>query len=175
MGKRGPQPGAAVKAVGAAKRAKTAPAAAPKAQGATTKRTPTGAFDPAAGKDTYEPEAVVAQRLARGVTQYQVKWKGYATKDNTWEPIEHLAGCEDMIAEFKQREATRIAQLERVAEEKHREKEAAAAAAAAKQAEEAAAARVAARTAGTPAPAADAAPAAEVPKNNSGGGSKRSS
>ena len=58
MGKRGPQPGGATKAATAAKKAKAVPAA-PKAQGTTrTKRTPTGAFDPAAGKDTYEPEAV---------------------------------------------------------------------------------------------------------------------
>ena len=33
-----------------------------------------------------------------GITQYNVKWVGYNNKDNTWEPIEHLAGCEDMIA-----------------------------------------------------------------------------
>lgn len=71
MGKRGPQPGEAAKAAAAAKRAKLA-TAAPKAQGTTTKRTPTSAFDPAAGKDTYEPEQIVAQRLAKGVTQYQV-------------------------------------------------------------------------------------------------------
>ena len=109
MGKRGPQPGAAAKAVAAAKRAKATPEG-PTSQGATTKRTPTGAFDPAAGKDTYEPEKIVAQRLAKGVTQYQVKWVGYETKDNTWEPMEHLAGCEDMIADYKEREKTRIQQ-----------------------------------------------------------------
>ena len=39
------------------------------------KRTPQSAFDPAAGKDIYEPEAIVGQRLAKGVTQYAVKWK----------------------------------------------------------------------------------------------------
>ena len=50
MGKRGgAQPGAAAKAAAAAKKAKAAPAA-PTAQGTTTKRTPTGTFDPAAGK-----------------------------------------------------------------------------------------------------------------------------
>ena len=73
MGKRGPQPGATAKAAAAAKKAKAAPAA-PKAQGTTTKRTPTGTFtftfDPAAGKETYEPEAVVGNRLSKGVTQY---------------------------------------------------------------------------------------------------------
>ena len=52
--------------------------------------------------------------MAKGVTQYNVKWAGYETKDNTWEPIEHLAGCEDMIVEFKEREKTRIAHRARV-------------------------------------------------------------
>jgi hypothetical protein len=76
---------------------KGAPAAAPKqlpAEGATNKRTPQSTFDAAAGKDTYEPERVVAERLAKGVTQYQVKWVGYDSKHNTWEPIQHLTGCE---------------------------------------------------------------------------------
>ena len=94
---------------------KPPPATPQKAQGkGATKRTPTSAFDPAAGKDVYEPEKVTAQRLSKGVTQFQVKWKNYDTKDNTWEPIEHLAGC-DMIAEFKEREKTRIAQIEAAA------------------------------------------------------------
>ena len=46
---------------------KAAAAAAPvlKAQGATTKRTPTSHFDDAAGKDIYEPEKIIAQRLAK--------------------------------------------------------------------------------------------------------------
>ena len=121
MGKRGPQPGAAAKAAAAAKKAKAAPAA-PKAQGTTTKRTPTSAFDPAAGNATYEPEQIVGKRQEKGVTKFQVKWVGWATKDNTWEPIENLAGCEDMIAQFQEREKTRLEQLERVAEEKRREK-----------------------------------------------------
>ena len=36
------------------------------------KRTPTSAFNTAAGKDEYEPEKVIAELLARGTTQYQV-------------------------------------------------------------------------------------------------------
>ena len=47
------------------------------------------AFDPAAGKDIYEPDKIIAQRMAKGgVTQYQVKWVGYDSKANTWEPLE---------------------------------------------------------------------------------------
>jgi hypothetical protein len=54
MGKRGPQPAAK----------KIAPPPVLKSQGAIGKqRTPTSAFDPAAGKDVYEPEKIVGQRL----------------------------------------------------------------------------------------------------------------
>lgn len=94
-----------------------------KPQGKQNKRTPSSAFDPAAGQDVYEPEKVVAQRLAKGVTQFCVKWANYDAKHNTWEPVEHLAGCEDLIAEFKEREKTRLAQLEAAAQEKQRQKE----------------------------------------------------
>ena len=44
-----------------------------KAQGSGKRRTPQSAFDPAAGEDVYEPELIVAERLAKGVTQYHVK------------------------------------------------------------------------------------------------------
>ncbi|KAL1515139.1 hypothetical protein AB1Y20_004200 [Prymnesium parvum] len=171
MGKRGPQP----KPKPGNKSANTTI----KPQGSTTKRTPTSAFDGAAGKDVYEPEKVTAKRLAKGVTQYLVKWKGYEIKDSTWEPIEHLAGCEDMIAEFVERESTRIAQLEAVAAAKRIEKEAQLASVAAKAAEDAAAARIAASAAGAReehlAPCLDANEEVKVSKNNSGGGAKRSS
>ena len=57
-------------------------------RGTGTKRTPQTTFDPAAGKDFYEPEKVVAQRIIKGgVSQYQVKWTGYESKHNTWEPL----------------------------------------------------------------------------------------
>ena len=93
MGKRGPQP---------AKKVVAKPTATPRAQGTgPTKRTPTSAFDPAAGKDIYEPEKIIAKRTVKGgESQWQVKWKGYDSKDNTWEPIGNLAGCEDMIADL---------------------------------------------------------------------------
>ena len=41
------------------------PVATLKPQGSTTKRTPTSAFDGAAGRDIYEPEKIIAQRLAK--------------------------------------------------------------------------------------------------------------
>ena len=67
------------------KSAGTQPTATPplKAQaGGSGTRTPTSAFDAAAGKDIYEPNKIIAHRLAKGVTQYQVRWKCYMYKDN---------------------------------------------------------------------------------------------
>ena len=88
MGKRGPQPGAVAKA---AKQAKVAQPTTLKAQGATTKRTPTGAFDPAAGKETYEVEDVVGEIRKAGERRDKISGEveGLGVDlDNTWEPIE---------------------------------------------------------------------------------------
>ena len=79
------------------------------------KRTPQSAFDPAAGGNIYEPEKVVAERLAKGITQYNVKWVGYEAKHNTWEPIENLAGCEDLIAAYKELQRQKTAEIEAAA------------------------------------------------------------
>ena len=124
---------------------KTPPPPPQKPQGKSgKKRTPTSAFDGAAGKDVYEPEKVIGQRMAKGgITQFNVKWVGWEAKHNTWEPIENLAECEDMIAAFKEREKQRNAEIEAVAEAKRVEKEAAAATAATKAAADLAASRLA--------------------------------
>eukprot|EP00966_Prymnesium_polylepis_P118072 2730228-Prymnesium_polylepis.1 len=117
------------------------------------KRTPQSAFDPAAGNDIYEPEKVVAQRIAKGgITQYHTKWVGYESKHNTWEPIENLAGYEDMIADFNEREKQRLAELDAAAAAKRAEKEEAAAKLAADKAAAATAARVAAAAQPNPFP-----------------------
>ena len=82
-------------------KAKKTPTTAPvlKAQGTTNKRTPQSAFDPAAGKDIYEPEKIVAQRIVKGgATQYHVKWVGYESKHNTWEPLQNLALPQSLFA-----------------------------------------------------------------------------
>ena len=32
--------------------------------------------------------------------KYLVRWKGFGLEDDSWEPIEHLAGAEDYISLF---------------------------------------------------------------------------
>ena len=44
-------------------------------------------------------------------TQYEVKWKGWDKKHNTYEPLSNLAGCEDMVSEYKERKRQRDAEL----------------------------------------------------------------
>ena len=62
----------------------------------------------------YKVEAIVDKRVipcsggcngiigcdCGGRTEYRIKWLGYGSESNTWEPIKHLF-CEDLIEEFE--------------------------------------------------------------------------
>jgi hypothetical protein len=41
----------------------------------------------------YEVEQILDDKRVSGKPYYLVKWKGYDTLENTWEPIENLTGC----------------------------------------------------------------------------------
>jgi hypothetical protein len=45
----------------------------------------------------YEVEAIVKHRVQDGVTHYLVKWVGFPSEENTWEPAENLAGSSDLV------------------------------------------------------------------------------
>jgi hypothetical protein len=44
---------------------------------------------------------MVGMRWNKGSRQYLVRWKGYATSVDTWEPMENLVGCAQQIREYK--------------------------------------------------------------------------
>lgn len=55
----------------------------------------------------YEVEKVVDSRLnKKGKMEYFIKWVGYDSSQNTWEPEKNLASCRDMIEKYNQ-EASR--------------------------------------------------------------------
>ena len=86
-----------------------APAAAPAATNKTParktpKRTPQTPMEQAAAEEVYKVDRITAMRWSKGARQYQVLWEGWAEKDATWEPMEHLVGCAAQIREYEQRQ-----------------------------------------------------------------------
>ncbi|XP_071690003.1 probable chromo domain-containing protein LHP1 [Rutidosis leptorrhynchoides] len=50
----------------------------------------------------YVIEAVRKKRVRKGVTQYLIKWHGWPESSNTWEPVENLSACLDLIKAFEE-------------------------------------------------------------------------
>mgnify|MGYP002717984364 FL=1 len=51
----------------------------------------------------YEVERILDHRRISGKSHYLVKWEGYDTSENTWEPIENLTGCHRLVEQYHQR------------------------------------------------------------------------
>ncbi|XP_065214706.1 chromobox protein homolog 1-like [Planococcus citri] len=57
-------------------------------------------------EETYIVEKIVKKRIRKGQEQYLVKWLGYPSSKNTWEPRSHLAECKYLIAQLESRKKT---------------------------------------------------------------------
>ena len=51
-----------------------------------------------AAVENYEPEKVVGSRGSGKNIEYEVKWVGYKSSENTWEPPANLASCKEVPA-----------------------------------------------------------------------------
>ena len=50
-----------------------------------------------ANEEFFEPEKVLAESTKGGALQFEIKWKGFSQKFNSWEPLVNLPGSEDLI------------------------------------------------------------------------------
>ena len=62
-------------------------------------------------EDVYEVEEILDKRIERGSSRlgtvnqlkYLIKWKGYDDSYNTWERVENLSGCRELVEEFERK------------------------------------------------------------------------
>ncbi len=59
----------------------------------------------------YEVDKIIDKRIHDGMISYKIQWIGFPVSDATWEPIENLEKCQDMISEFEKsrKEASKLA------------------------------------------------------------------
>ncbi|PRP84317.1 hypothetical protein PROFUN_07618 [Planoprotostelium fungivorum] len=54
-------------------------------------------------EEEYEPERILKHKRNFEGLQYLVKWKGYGSEDNSWEPSENLEGLDVVIAYWREK------------------------------------------------------------------------
>ncbi|XP_042694681.1 M-phase phosphoprotein 8 isoform X2 [Centrocercus urophasianus] len=54
-------------------------------------------------EDVFEVEKILDMKTEGGVILYKVRWKGYTSDDDTWEPEVHLEDCKEVLLEFRRR------------------------------------------------------------------------
>ena len=52
------------------------------------------------GEEEFEVEAIVGHKMECGKNKFLVKWKGYPTSENSWEPLQNLRNAWELIEEF---------------------------------------------------------------------------
>ena len=57
--------------------------------------------------DTYEVDKVMDKRTRMGRTEYKIRWKGYSSDDDTWEPTENL-NCPNKVREYNRRKVDNL-------------------------------------------------------------------
>ncbi|KAM4044271.1 M-phase phosphoprotein 8 isoform 2-T2 [Anomaloglossus baeobatrachus] len=56
-------------------------------------------------EDVFEVESILDSKLEGGEVLYRVRWKGYDSDGDTWEPEAHLDDCKEVLLEFRRKQA----------------------------------------------------------------------
>jgi hypothetical protein len=59
-------------------------------------------------EDEFEVEKVIAKKTKNGKLYYLIKWEGYSSAENTWEPIENLTNIGELIKDFELEEEEKL-------------------------------------------------------------------
>ncbi|XP_031639972.1 chromobox protein homolog 1-like [Contarinia nasturtii] len=59
----------------------------------------------------YEVESIIDNKVEKGKEKFRVKWKGFSEKHATWEPIENLFGCLEMVEEYQKNKKKALDQI----------------------------------------------------------------
>ncbi|NXM32854.1 MPP8 phase, partial [Oxyruncus cristatus] len=54
-------------------------------------------------EDVFEVEKILDMKTEGGKVLYKVRWKGYTSDDDTWEPEVHLEDCKEVLLEFRKK------------------------------------------------------------------------
>jgi hypothetical protein len=57
------------------------------------------------GNEEYEVEAILADKRVGNTTKYLVKWKGFGSDENTWEPESHLVHAKKILEDYHKEKA----------------------------------------------------------------------
>ena len=58
-------------------------------------------------EEEWEVEEIVAHKRHRGKILYKIKWKGYPTSENSWEPVRNLQNAKKTLEAYKKRKNIR--------------------------------------------------------------------
>ncbi|KAJ8454340.1 hypothetical protein ONZ51_g13080 [Trametes cubensis] len=54
------------------------------------------------GEEEYKVEVIVGHKTTQGGIRYQIKWKGYSSAENTWEPESALIpNAKEILQQYK--------------------------------------------------------------------------
>ena len=65
------------------------------------------------GEEEFKVEKILNKRTVRGKEKFLVRWKGYMTKEDTWENRENLENAKELVEEFKREHGEEVEELRR--------------------------------------------------------------